>query len=305
VADFGIARPADQADETRTILGTAAYLSPEQARGRPTTPASDVYSLGCVLYEMLTGRRPFTGENPVAVAVKHLRHTPPPVEAVSPDAPPALAAVVRRAMEKDPRRRFRDAGAMLAGLEGAATVTGLPERRHPRRLRWLAAALALGAALVLAPAILGFGAGPPEPGERVSAGEQRKAAARVEVPSVVGMSQEEAGRALKREGLVPIFRGAPLGEEPLHVVASQDPAPGSTLVEGSFVTLELVPVEADGGGSPPETEEPADEGSAPGSGESKERPRSEKDRDEPSPSPTPSPSPSPSPTPSPSPSAEA
>jgi hypothetical protein len=117
------------------------------------------------------------------------------------------------------------------------------------------------------------------------------------------MSQEEAGRALRREGLVPIFRGAPLGEKSPHVVATQDPAPGSTLAEGSFVTLELVPAGADGGGPPPETEEPADEGSAPGSGKSKERPRSEKDRGEPSPSP--SPSSSPTPTPSPSPSAEA
>jgi len=302
VADFGIARPADQPDDTRTIFGTAAYLSPEQARGRPTIPASDVYSLGCVLYEMLTGRRPFTGDNPVTVAVKHLRHTPPAVEAVSPDVPPALASVVRRAMQKDPQRRFPDAGAMLAALEGAATVRGLPEQRRPRRLRW-AAVLALGVVAVLAPAILGFGAGPSEPQGRVSAGEQRKAEVEVEVPSVVGMSQEKAGRTLQRAGLVPIFRGAPLGDETPHVVATQDPSPGSALVEGSFVTLELVAADAGGEQAPPPETEGPDEGSP--SAKGNERPRSDGDRGEPAPSPPPSPSPSPSPSPTPSPTPEA
>lgn len=248
LADFGIARPADQPDETYTVYGTAAYISLEQARGRPTTPASDIYSLGCVLYEVLTGRRPFTGDNPVAVAVKHLRHTPPPVEAVSPDVPPALAGVVRKAMQKDPRRRFPDAGAMLAALEGAATSAGLPERRRPRRLRWLAAAMVLGVLAMLGPAIVGFGSGPLEPGDRVVAGEAPRPLAEVEVPLVVGMTREEARRTLRAAGLVTRFRTQPPADGTPEVVTEQNPAPGSTLVEGSSVTLRLVPASLPDGG---------------------------------------------------------
>ncbi|HEX6262663.1 MAG TPA: protein kinase [Actinomycetota bacterium] len=300
VADFGIARPTDQDDESRVVFGTAAYLSPEQARGRPTTPASDVYSLGCVLYEMLTGRRPFTGDNPVSVAVKHLRYTAPPVEALAPDVPPALAAVVYRAMQKDPRRRFPDAGAMLAALEGAATVSGLPERRRPGFLRWAAASVSLAFIAVLAPALIGAGGDAPEPGARVIAEERGRSPARVDVPAVTGMSRQEAGRALRRADLIPIFRGAPLHQSASHVVATQDPQAGATLAVGSFVTLELVPADADV--APPAGNGPSGKRQGPsGSGKSAEG-RSDETRPDASPSPSLSPTPSPSPTPTPTPS---
>jgi serine/threonine-protein kinase len=109
VTDFGIARATDAVPLTKTgtVLGTAHYLSPEQASGRPITPASDVYSLGAVAYECLAGRRPFVGDNPVAVATAHVRETPPPLP---PDVPAPVSELVLRALEKDPAARPATAG---------------------------------------------------------------------------------------------------------------------------------------------------------------------------------------------------
>jgi serine/threonine-protein kinase len=109
VTDFGIARSLDVehgVTQTGTVLGTSNYLSPEQASGQATTVATDVYSLGVVLYELLTGEVPFPGENFVAVAMKHLNEQPPDVLEKRPDVPLRLAAAVDRALEKDPARRF-------------------------------------------------------------------------------------------------------------------------------------------------------------------------------------------------------
>src|SRR5918995_2291237 len=101
--DLGIARGLDGENITRTssILGTAGYVSPEQARGEPVDHRSDIYSLGCVLYEMLTGRQPFEADNPVAVAYRHVHERPAPPTSLEPSLPPALEAVVLRAMEKE------------------------------------------------------------------------------------------------------------------------------------------------------------------------------------------------------------
>jgi serine/threonine-protein kinase len=120
--DLGIARGLDGEDITRTssILGTAGYVSPEQARGEPVDHRSDIYSLGCVLYEMLTGRQPFEADNPVAVAYRHVHDAPTPPSAVEPSVPPALEAVVLRAMEKDPAGRYQSVGEMTAALEDRA-----------------------------------------------------------------------------------------------------------------------------------------------------------------------------------------
>jgi hypothetical protein len=124
VMDFGIARAAadDTLTQTGTVLGTAAYLSPEQAQGLAVDARSDLYSLGCVLYEMLTGRQPFTGDSPVSVAYKHVNEEPVPPSRVIPDVPPELDAVTMRAMAKDPGDRFPSAQAMREALAAGAGV---------------------------------------------------------------------------------------------------------------------------------------------------------------------------------------
>jgi len=121
ITDFGIARAADGVGLTQTgqVMGTPQYLSPEQARGGTATPASDVYSLGCVAFECLAGRRPFVAETPIATALAHLREPVPPL----PDEVPAdLAAVVRRALAKEPRERFADGAAFATALRDPATA---------------------------------------------------------------------------------------------------------------------------------------------------------------------------------------
>jgi serine/threonine protein kinase len=125
LADFGIARLAageGTLTEAGTVLGTAAYISPEQAAGEPASAASDVYSFGVILYRMLTGRLPFVAANPMELVRLHRDEQPPPLEAARPDAPPQLAAVVAAALAKDPRDRPHD-GAALAALLGLAPTT--------------------------------------------------------------------------------------------------------------------------------------------------------------------------------------
>ncbi|MDQ1709291.1 MAG: eukaryotic-like serine/threonine-protein kinase, partial [Frankiaceae bacterium] len=122
VTDFGIARATDGVPltQTGTVIGTARYLSPEQAQGTLTTPASDLYSLGVVTYEMLAGAGPFAATNPIAVALAHVRDEPLPLPAA---VPPAVRAFVMRALEKRPQDRYADAAAFAAAAEHAAAVT--------------------------------------------------------------------------------------------------------------------------------------------------------------------------------------
>ena len=132
VADFGIARAgASEMTEAGSIVGTAQYLSPEQARGAPVDESSDLYSTGIVLYELLTGTVPFTGETPVEIAMKHLSQTPEAPSARRPDIPHDLDLVVLRALAKEPAERYRTAAELDRDLElvargdpvGAETAT--------------------------------------------------------------------------------------------------------------------------------------------------------------------------------------
>ena len=133
VMDFGIARAMSDAQATMTqtaqVIGTAQYLSPEQARGERVDSRSDLYSTGCLLYELLTGRPPFTGDSPVAIAYQHVRENPIPPSRVDPDVPAWADAIVLKAMAKSPADRYQTAGDMRADLQRAAS--GLPVSAAP------------------------------------------------------------------------------------------------------------------------------------------------------------------------------
>ncbi len=121
VADFGIARVAgwDTVSTEDSVMGSVHYFSPEQAQGKPVTVASDLYSVGVVLYEMLTGRPPFDGDTPVAVAMQHIGSKPQPISEINPTVPPAMEKVVEKAMEKRPDRRYQSALEMAQDLQRA------------------------------------------------------------------------------------------------------------------------------------------------------------------------------------------
>jgi serine/threonine-protein kinase len=123
VGDFGVARLAEGTSQapTATVAGTPLYMSPEQARGLPTTPATDVYSAGVVLYEMLAGRPPFTNGSVVELGLRHLQDPPPPLPA---GVPAAIRAIVEKAMAKEPRERYADGGEMERALRRAAGKAG-------------------------------------------------------------------------------------------------------------------------------------------------------------------------------------
>ena len=127
VTDFGIARAgASQMTEEGAIIGTAQYLSPEQARGAPVDQTSDLYSTGIVLYELLTSEVPFTGDTPVEIAMKHLSEIPEPPSELRPEIPPDLDLVVLRALAKEPADRYQSAVAMDADLETVARGGHVP-----------------------------------------------------------------------------------------------------------------------------------------------------------------------------------
>src|SRR3954453_69785 len=170
VTDFGIARAgASEMTETGSIMGTAAYLSPEQAQGQRVGAASDLYSIGVIVYEMLTARVPFTGESAVSIALKHVSEEPLALRSLRPDVHPRLEQAVGRALLKDPAQRYASADEFIAALEQAraaivsgdnsgGTSTFVPvapvEERDARGRRWpfvvlalLLLGLALGAGL--------------------------------------------------------------------------------------------------------------------------------------------------------------
>jgi eukaryotic-like serine/threonine-protein kinase len=140
IVDFGLAKLANAEGLTRTgaVVGTAAYMSPEQARGGELGPATDVWALGAVLYEMLAGRRPFEGEYEQAVVYAILHEDPEPVERVRPEVPAALAEVVRRSLEKDPTKRFTTAEELAEALREVKreVMPAAPAGRFPIVIRW-------------------------------------------------------------------------------------------------------------------------------------------------------------------------
>ena len=128
LGDFGLARStagAGTLTEAGTVLGTAAYISPEQAAGEPAVPASDVYSFGVILFRMLTGALPFTADNAVALVNMHRHEPAPAVEALQPDAPPELAALTAATLRKDPAERPADGAALLAALGAGPTAVAV------------------------------------------------------------------------------------------------------------------------------------------------------------------------------------
>src|SRR5947209_6110758 len=141
VTDFGIARSVSTSQLTRTgmVIGTVHYFSPEQAQGAPIGPQSDIYSLGIILYEMLTGHLPFDAENAIGVAMQHVHSDPPSPWDYNPDLPARAVSTVMRALEKDPEDRYRDAAefagalASQSGAEASGTTVASPIITSPRQ----------------------------------------------------------------------------------------------------------------------------------------------------------------------------
>ena len=152
VTDFGIARAGiSEITEEGSIMGTVHYLSPEQAQGYEVSPQSDLYSIGVILYECLTGRVPFDGETAVSVTLKQMQQDPVPPSAYNPAVSPALDAVVLRALQREPYDRFADADSFIAALDAAEADPGVlvvEEKKNP--WKWILIALAVLLGLLIA-----------------------------------------------------------------------------------------------------------------------------------------------------------
>jgi TolB-like protein/Flp pilus assembly protein TadD len=179
IIDFGLAKlaGATQLTRTGTSVGTVAYMSPEQARGEDATPASDVFALGVLLYELITGRLPFQGDQQMAVIYSIVHEDPEPLRRLAPEAPRELERVVKRAMSKDPAARYAHAGALLEDLRrvgsqlAAATVGGVPETKPARRGRGVWIGFAAGLAIAIAALLVVPGLLENEPAEEPAAPE--------------------------------------------------------------------------------------------------------------------------------------
>ncbi len=223
VTDFGIARLATGEQTAGVVIGTAAYLSPEQAAGRPVSPASDVYALGVVAFECLAGRRPFLGATAHAVADQHLHRDPPELPA---SVPVGVRALVEACLQKDPTDRPADAGTVatraraLRAQNRPAQATRLPVRPRVRALRL---ALPLLLVVLLAVAARAFLSG----GGRST-----------QVPEVrAGSSAVEAASLLREADLRTRWRDQVDPDVPEGRVVRTEPAAGSRVPAGSAVTV--------------------------------------------------------------------
>ena len=228
VMDFGIARATDDIGATLTntwnVVGTAQYLSPEQATGEMADGRSDLYSLGCLMYELLTGRPPFTGDTPVSVAYQHVSSPLTPASQINPALDTNLDQMLEVVLAKDPNDRYQDAIAMLEDLEhvikGEPVTTKIKKVFPRRKLFTSLTVVAAGIALLA----LGYFISTPS---TVS----------IKVPNVVGLTEVDA-RALLKDFNINIER-APDAKIPLDRVASQLPLATSDAAAGSSVTLTI------------------------------------------------------------------
>ena len=264
VMDFGIARAVSDSAATMTstaaVIGTAQYLSPEQARGEGVDARSDVYSVGCMLYELVTGAPPFTGDSPVAVAYQHVREDPRLPSSINPRVPPELDAIVLKSMSKNPANRYQSAAEMrndllraLAGQRVEATpVMGDAEkttilaappggydygeedwddqddaRRRKRRIIAIVAAVA--AVLLIGGVVAAV---------LLNRDPEQPAVQQVAVPGILNQDQAAAEAALKAAGLeVGTVTQAPSDEDQVGKVIQTDPAGGTRVDEGTTVNL--------------------------------------------------------------------
>ena len=270
VMDFGIARAgaASQMTEAGSIIGTAQYLSPEQARGAPVDQTSDLYSTGIVLYELLTGSVPFTGETPVEIAMKHLSQAPVPPSAHRPEVPRDLDYVVLRALAKDPADRYHSAEEMDSDLERIARGIGVSAETAEAATTVLARSDVGEAATTIGPAAPASTTYTPgryyeynEPARRRSfwpwllalllvAGalvggwfvyqefqDQLSQTKPVAVPDVKGLTEPLAVQQIRDAGLKELVVRKPDSEAKLGMVFAQDPQPGEKIERGNFVTI--------------------------------------------------------------------
>jgi len=267
VTDFGIARVTSNAEtiaQTAAVLGTASYLSPEQAQGQPVDGRSDLYSLGCVLFEMVTGRAPFLGDSPVAVASKHVLEQPTPPSRLNPDVSPDLDAVILRALAKNPANRYQTAEEFREDLERvrrgqpvnatpllpagttqvidrpASRTAVLPPTAHhepePERSNWWVPVLVTLLILGLLALVLFLLA-------RNLLNDEPPVATLVTVPDVIGETRRDAERIIQDAGLeVGKVTPVPAVDETQEpgTVIDQDPAADEEVEEGAPVNLTVV-----------------------------------------------------------------
>jgi serine/threonine-protein kinase len=264
VMDFGIARAVSDAQATMTqtaqVIGTAQYLSPEQARGERVDARSDLYSTGCLLYELLTGRPPFLGDSPVAIAYQHVRENPVPPSRVDPEVPQWADAIVLRAMAKDPRDRYQSAAEMRQDIQRA--LQGVPIAA-PRTAAYGAATQRVGPATAMATGAMpdyqyGSDDGyPPEEKERrwlpivlwiagvlVVLGVVAGVAYAIlgggsghAVPQVTGLPVSQAQQEITKAGLTYKVEPRPDPNIAKGIVISTNPANGNVVPAGSQVVL--------------------------------------------------------------------
>jgi serine/threonine protein kinase len=249
VMDFGIARAMSDSGNTltasQTVMGTAQYLSPEQARGGEADARSDIYSLGCLLYEMLTGKPPFTGESAVAIAYQHVSGLVVSPSEVNPEVNPNIDALVQMALAKDATERYQSAAEMRTDIDRAligdkvtavlptvpmnySAVTVKPVATKSRTNPWVWVLSAAGVFLAAAVAIWVYGSSL-NPG----GGNQ------VEVPDLAGLSAEAAITVLSDYNLVLGSITPAESDRPANTIIDQDPDVGSRVAEGSSVNVTI------------------------------------------------------------------